>query len=133
MLVLAVTIHSSFLMALVPLALGRGRQQHRVFSRTYMLIVMEPTITIVLFALLAFVAYFAANRVGPVSEGLGLVAGRVLLVLVNFGFWVGSFWGDRPGESWAGAEIDSGIACKAWEKAALHAPTGLSPPPGPFS
>jgi len=27
-----------------------------------------------------------------------------LTVLVNFGFWIGSLWGDYPGEAWAQGE-----------------------------
>ena len=31
-------------------------------------------------------------------------------VLVNFGFWVGSLWGDYPGESWVHSEIYRDLA-----------------------
>ena len=41
------------------------------------------------------------------------------LLLVNFGFWVGSLWGDYPGESWA-TGMDSWTAREAWEKSAPH-------------
>src|SRR5271168_2629171 len=107
-------------MALVPLALaGALGSSTGYFHATYMLIVTEPTITIGFFALLAFAAYLASNRVGPAYEGLGIVAARVSLVLVNFGFWVGSLWGDHPGESWTVGDMGSRTARQA---AALHVP-----------
>jgi hypothetical protein len=94
LLVLAVAIRSSFLMALVPLAAAAALGSSTgYFHASYMVIVREPTITIVFFALLACGAYFAANRVRPDYEGLAIVAARMLLVLANFGFWVGSLLG----------------------------------------
>ena len=92
------------------------------FHATYMLIVTEPTITIVFFALLALAAYLVGSRVGPAYEGLAIVFARMSLVLLNFGFWVGSLWGDHPGESWAVGGMESWTAREAWEKAALHVP-----------
>jgi hypothetical protein len=123
LLVQAVAIRSSFLMALVPLALaGALGSSTGYFHATYMLIVTEPTITIGFFAVLALAAYLVSTRVGAAYEGLGIVAARVSLVLVNFGFWVGSLWGDHPGESWAVGNMGSWTARQAWEKTALHVP-----------
>jgi len=123
LLVLAVTIRSNFLMALVPLAAaGALGGSTGYFHATYMLIVREPAITIVFFALLASVAYLVGNRVGPAYEGLAVVAARMSLIFANFGFWVGSLWGDHPGESWALGETDSWTDREAWEKSALHLP-----------
>ena len=123
LLVLAVMIHSGLLMALVPLALaGALGSSTGYFHATYMLIVTEPTITIVFFALLALAAYLVGSRVGPAYEGLAIVFARMSLVLLNFGFWVGSLWGDHPGESWAVGGMESWTAREAWEKAALHVP-----------
>src|SRR5271168_1484261 len=110
-------------MALVPLALaGALGSSTGYFHATYMLIVTEPTITIGFFALLAFAAYLASNRVGPAYEGLGIVAARVSLVLVNFGFWVGSLWGDYPGKSWISGDTASRTAREAWRQNVLHVP-----------
>jgi len=123
LLVLAVVIRSGLLMALVPLALaGALGSSTGYFHATYMLIVTEPTITIVFFALLALAAYLVGSRVGPAYEGLAIVFARMSLVLLNFGFWVGSLWGDHPGESWAVGGMESWTAREAWEKAALHVP-----------
>jgi len=101
---LAVLIRSSFLMALVPLAVAAALGSSTGHSHaTYMLIVREPAITIVAFSLLAAAAYSVSLQVAPAYEKLALVFARMSLLLVNFGFWVGSLWGDYPGESWRAA------------------------------
>jgi hypothetical protein len=51
-------------------------------------------VTIVLFGALALVTYLASHRLGSAYEPLALMAARVSVFLVNFGFWVGSLWGD---------------------------------------
>jgi hypothetical protein len=61
---------------------------------TYELSITEPTLTIVLFSTLALAAFLASSRVGPAYEALALTASRVSLFLINFGFWIGSLWGD---------------------------------------
>ena len=61
---------------------------------TYELTITEPTVTIVLFGALALVTYVASHRLGSAYEPLALMAARVSVFLVNFGFWVGSLWGD---------------------------------------
>ena len=77
---LAIVIRSSLLMALVPFALaGALGSSTGYFHATYMLIVTEPTITIVFFALLAFAAYLVGIRVGPAYEGLATVCARMSL------------------------------------------------------
>ena len=87
LLVQAVAIRSSFLMALVPLALaGALGSSTGYMHAVYMLIVREPAITIVFFALLALVAHFVGSRVAPAYQGLAVVAARMSLVLANLGF-----------------------------------------------
>ena len=70
----------------------------------YMITVNEPSITIVFFALLAGAAYVVSQHVGQAYQQLAIVFARVSLILVNFGFWIGSLWGDSPGETWAQGE-----------------------------
>ena len=62
---------------------------------TYFLGIQEPTLTIVLFGLIALGTYQLSKRLRAEFEGITLVAARVSLFLVNFGFWIGSLWGDR--------------------------------------
>lgn len=121
---LGVLIRSSFLMALVPLAVAGALGSSTGYTHaTYMLIVSEPAITIVAFSLLAATAYLVSQQVAPAYEKLALIFARVSLLLVNFGFWVGSLWGDYPGESWVhGDTSGSGATWQAWRAAAFHIP-----------
>jgi iron complex transport system permease protein len=126
LLVLAVVIRSSFLTALVPLALAAALGSSTgYFHATYMLIVSEPTITIAFFAALALTSHLVSTRIDAVYEGLAIVFARMSLLLVNFGFWVGSLWGDYPGESWAVGGMDSWTAREAWQKSAPHVPDSV--------
>ena len=61
----------------------------------YSLSIQEPLITVVLFSGLAFALYLISQRVKADYERISLAAARMSLVLVNFGFWIGSLWGDR--------------------------------------
>jgi len=121
---LAVLIRSSFLMALVPLAVAAALGGSTGYAHaTYMLIVSEPAITIVVFLLLAAAAYFVAPQVPPAYERLALVFARVSLLLVNFGFWIGSLWGDYPGQSWVhGGAYSGSETWQTWRAAAWHIP-----------
>lgn len=60
----------------------------------YSLAIFEPTLTIVLFSALAFAAYQASKRLPADYERIALAAVRTAILLVNFGFWIGSLWGD---------------------------------------
>ncbi len=62
---------------------------------TYFLGIEEPAMTIVLFSALALVLHLASKRLRAAYAGLALVAARTALFEVNFGFWIGSLWGDR--------------------------------------
>ena len=99
-LALAVAIRSNFLMALVPLTLaGALGSSTRYAHAVYMLTVNEPSITIAFFALLAGAAYLISRHVGQGYEQLAIAFARVSLILVTFGFRIGSLWGDYPGET----------------------------------
>jgi hypothetical protein len=91
----AIAARSSLLMALAVLAasacLGaRTGYSHAVYS----LAIFEPTLTVVLFSALALIAYQASQRLSADYERLAITAARTSLLLVNFGFWIGSLWGD---------------------------------------
>jgi iron complex transport system permease protein len=92
----AVAARSGLLMALSVLAasacLGaRTGYTHSVYS----LAIFEPTLTIMLFSGVALIAYQASKRLAATYERLAIVAAHTSLLLVNFGFWIGSLWGDR--------------------------------------
>ena len=122
--VLAALIRSSFLMVLVPLAVAGALGSSTGYTHaTYMLIVREPAITILVFSVLAAAAYLVSLQVRPVYERLALVFARMSLLLVNFGFWVGSLWGDYPGQSWLhGGTYSGSESSQTWRAAAWHIP-----------
>jgi hypothetical protein len=91
----AIAARSSLLTALAVLAasacLGaRTGYEHAMYS----LAIFEPTLTVVLFSALALAAFQASKRLPADYERIALMASRTSIVLVNFGFWVGSLWGD---------------------------------------
>jgi hypothetical protein len=84
---------------------------------SYGLLVRESTVTIVVFGALGAAASYLSMRVleEPYARLARLFA-IVALLWVNFGFWVGSLWGDRPLESWMAPEVFSRVYSKeAWE------------------
>src|ERR1700758_873958 len=123
-LALAVAIRSGFFMALVPLVLaGALGSSTGYMHAVYMLTLTEPSITIVFFALLAGAAYLISQHVGQAYQQLAIIFARVSLILINFGFWIGSLWGDYPGETWAqGEDYRLWPNRKAWRVAQLHVP-----------
>ncbi len=91
----AVAARSSLLAALAVLAasacLGaKAGYMHAMYS----LAIFEPTLTIVLFSAFAYGAYHVSKQVPADYERIALVAARTAILLVNFGFWIGSLWGD---------------------------------------
>lgn len=92
----AIIARSSLVMALAVLSLGaclgaRTGYMHAMYS----LSIQEPTVTIVLFSGLALTAYLISKQLKADYERLAITAARTSVLLVNFGFWIGSLWGDR--------------------------------------
>ncbi|PCJ83741.1 MAG: hypothetical protein COA54_14975 [Thiotrichaceae bacterium] len=65
------------------------------FHASYFLVIQEPTITVILFSILAIGLYQLSKRLSAEFERIALASARASVFLVNFGFWVGSLWGDR--------------------------------------
>lgn len=101
LMALAVAIRSALLSALTVLVIAGllGSSTGYDFA-TYSLEIKEPTVTIVVFSLLALAAYLVSLRIPGGYEPLAISFSRLCLVMVNFGFWIGSLWGDDPGHSW---------------------------------
>lgn len=68
------------------------------FHATYFLGIEEPALTVVLFALFSAGMYRLSKVVPVPYQGLAIAASRTGVFLVNFGFWIGSLWGDRTGD-----------------------------------
>ena len=91
----ALAARSSLLIALAVLAAAACLGATPGYAHAmYSLAIFEPTLTIVLFAALAYGAYRVSFQVPADYERLALTAARTAILLVNFGFWIGSLWGD---------------------------------------
>jgi hypothetical protein len=91
----AIAARSSLLMTLAVLAASACLGARTGYSHAiYSLAIFEPTLTVVLFSGLAVFAYQASHRLAADCERIALTAARTSIVLVNFGFWIGSLWGD---------------------------------------
>jgi hypothetical protein len=111
-------------MALVPLVLAGALGSSTGYRHAvYMLTVNEPSITIVFFAVLAGAAYVVSQQVGQAYQQLAIIFARVSLILVNFGLWIGSLWGDYPGQTWAQGESYTLWSDRdTWRVAHVHVP-----------
>ena len=82
------------------------------YHASYFLVIHEPTITVVLFLILS-IGLFQLSKVLPAAyERLAIAASRTGVFLVNFGFWVGSLWGDRTVSG--NVAIADGIFSAVW-------------------
>jgi hypothetical protein len=91
----SLTARSSLLAALAVLAMSACLGARTGYSHAmYSLAIFEPTLTVVIFTALAFAAYQASKKVAADYERIAMTAARTSILLVNFGFWVGSLWGD---------------------------------------
>lgn len=94
--VASVLARSSLLMAAAVLALSACLGARTGYTHaSYYLAVYEPSLTIGIFGALALAAYLVSKRLPSDYERLSLTAARTAVLMVNFGFWVGSLWGDR--------------------------------------
>jgi hypothetical protein len=97
----SVIAESRLLIALVPLALGAAiGGSTGYWHACYEISIKEPTLTIVLFSALAYGAWQLAKPQTGLYQSLAIVFARMCIILVNFGFWIGSLWGDTPGKIW---------------------------------
>ena len=98
LLVTGIWARSGLLIAMATLALSPTLGAATAYGHaTYMLIIQQPTLTVVLFSLLAWGAYRMSLTLEPELQRLALISARTSILLVNFGFWVGSLWGDSFG------------------------------------
>ena len=101
LLALGIVVKSGFLVGLAPFALASVLGSSTGYMHaSYMLVVREATITIVVFGAVAWGVFALSKRLPGAYERLALIVSRASLILVNFGFWIGSLWGDDPGASW---------------------------------
>lgn len=120
----AVIYRSAFLSALAVLALAAVLGTGTFYwHASYALIVREPMITLTVFGAIAAALYWLRPRLAEAWQGLTTVTARTALFLVNFGFWVGSLWGDHIGEHWAAG--DNWSARMDWRDSAIVVPEAV--------
>lgn len=121
---------NSLLVALSVFALaGALGSSTGYWHASYALLVREATVTIVVFGLIAIAAAWAGFRLAGDAQRLVRLLALMALLWANFGFWIGSLWGDRPGETWAVPEVfshryseETWRALKAWQEQAFFIP-----------
>ena len=94
---------------------------------SYGLLVREATVTIVAFGLLgALATYLSIEILSEPYARLARLFALIALLWVNFGFWVGSLWGDYPLAAWIAPEMmalpnqtDTWAALQAWKAKAF--------------
>ncbi len=124
LLALGILARSGLLIAMTVFAVaGLLGSSTGYWHAAYALWVEEPSFTIVVFSAFALAGLWLSERVPRDYRGLATVFARLSVVWVNFGFWIGSLWGDYPLSSW--------LAPEAWEQRQpwrehwLHIPDGV--------
>jgi iron complex transport system permease protein len=117
--------HNGLLVALSAFAVaGALGSSTGYWHASYGLLVRESTVTIVVFALLgALATYLSMQVLQEPYAGLARLFALMALLWVNFGFWVGSLWGDYPLEAWIAPDVMSPPyawdALQAWKAKAF--------------
>jgi iron complex transport system permease protein len=92
----AVLTRSGLMAACAVLALGSALgARSGYFHATYMLRIDEPLLTIAVFSVVALALYYLSRLERAQLSHVAVIGARTAIVLVNFGFWIGSLWGDR--------------------------------------
>lgn len=90
------TARSGLLVSLAVLAISScvGARTGYV-EASYFLGIEEPLITVLLFSVIAIAAFQLSKVLAHEFSRLAVIASRTAIFVVNFGFWIGSLWGDR--------------------------------------
>jgi hypothetical protein len=106
-----IVARSSLLVVLSILALSSSIGARTGYEHaTYFLGIEEPTATIALFSALAIGTFQLSKILASDYERLAITAARASVFLVNFGFWIGSLWGDEI----EGLKIDDWVFALLW-------------------
>jgi iron complex transport system permease protein len=102
----SIVARSSLLMVAAVLALAASLgARSGYWHATYSVAIHEPVLTIVVFSALAAATYQGSKSLRSDYERIAVNAARTSVLLVNFGFWIGSLWGDRL--TWLGGASGS--------------------------
>jgi iron complex transport system permease protein len=110
-----IVLRHGFLIALAVFALAALLGSSTGYWRgSYGLWIREATVTVIVFAAVVALAFAFGPRLKPAYARLARIAGLLAFVWVNFGFWVGSLFGDRPGFTWRYADLIYGSKPNRW-------------------
>ena len=94
--VVGILVRSNLLIVLATLMLSASiGARTGYYHASYFLVIEEPLTTVILFSLFSLGLYHLSLRLPPRYESLAITSSRTGVFLVNFGFWVGSLWGER--------------------------------------
>jgi len=96
----SVFARSSLLAVLAVLALSSSLGTRTGYAdATYFLGMNEPALSVILFTIFSIATYQLSKRLAADFQAIAIAASRTGVFLVNFGFWIGSLWGDSPGRN----------------------------------
>lgn len=117
----AVIYRSPFLSALAVLSLGAVLGSGTAYwHASYALFVEEPSVTIVIFGALCAGLYTLRAKAQAIWSEMVTMGARTAFFMVQFGFWVGSLWGDYLGDVWVNTA--SWQDRKTWQETAAQIP-----------
>jgi hypothetical protein len=94
--IMAVFARSGLLAVLATLTLSASIGARTGYMHAaYFLGIQEPAITVILFTALGMGVFWLSKIVRNEYEKVAIASARTSVFLVNFGFWVGSLWGER--------------------------------------
>lgn len=94
----AIWYRSGLLAALAIIAFGAVFGAGTAYwHASYALFMEQPTVTLIVFGLLALGLYRLRQHLPETRQSLATVAARTALLLLHFAFWIGSLWGDVLG------------------------------------
>lgn len=115
LLLVGIAARSGLLVALGTLALSPTVGAATAYGHaTYTLIIERPALTVLLFSLLSWGAYRFSLKLDLELQRLAIISARTSIFLVNFGFWVGSLWGDSLGRSATRWDLGNSQALPDW-------------------
>ena len=100
LLLVAFTMHNKFLAGLFPIALAQLVGASTFYAHaSYYLSIRQPSIAIIVFSVIAVMAYVGASKLRGIYDDLCTIIARVSLFIINMAFWIGSLFGDEIGKN----------------------------------
>lgn len=123
----ALAFRNAVLAAFVPIALASCiGTATGYWHASYALFMQEPALSVLVFGGLASAQFFFRDLIPAPWRFVAVVAARVSFFLANFACWIGSLWGDYPGELWQAPDL-------AWEQQEAWRQTAVFIPAAAFS